>query len=84
MICEEKTRSLKRYETSTSAFSDAVLELHRKICTSPKDEYERLERISSDARVKSEQARLAIRDCANDSHCRPDVRKTSPQDALGR
>jgi hypothetical protein len=60
MICEEKSRLAMEYQTATLAFSDAVKELHRKIGTSPKAEYQRLERISSEARVKSEQARLAL------------------------
>jgi hypothetical protein len=58
--CEEKTRLLKQYDDATLAFSNAVQELRRRIGTSPKDEYERLERVSSEARVKSEQARLAL------------------------
>jgi hypothetical protein len=58
--CEEKTRLLTGYEAATSAFSEAVKELHRKIGTSPKEEYKSLERISTEARVKSEQARLAL------------------------
>jgi hypothetical protein len=45
---------------ATLAFSNAVQELRRKIGTSPKDEYERLERFSNEARVISEQARLAL------------------------
>jgi hypothetical protein len=48
------------YEAATSSFSGAVKELRRKIGTSPKEEYKRLERISNEARVKSEQARLAL------------------------
>ena len=35
-------------------------ELHRKIGTSPKDEYEQLERILTEARVKFEQTRLSL------------------------
>jgi hypothetical protein len=60
MSCEEKARLVKEYDDATLAFSDAVQELRRKMGTSPKTEYERLERISSQARVKSEQARLAL------------------------
>jgi hypothetical protein len=37
-----------------------VKELRRKIGTSLKEEYQRLEQISAEARVKSEQARLAL------------------------
>jgi hypothetical protein len=60
MPCEEKSRPATKYEATTYAFSEAVTELHRKIGTSPKEEYKRLERISTEARVKSEQARLAL------------------------
>jgi len=48
------------YDAATSKFSEAVRELHRRIGTSPKDEYDRLERASNEARVRSEQARLAL------------------------
>jgi hypothetical protein len=58
--CEEKTRLAMEYKAATFSFSEAVKELHRKIGTSPKEEYERLERISNEARVKSEQTRLAL------------------------
>jgi hypothetical protein len=60
MSCEEKTRLATEYEAATSAFSEAVKELRRKIGTSLKEEYQRLEQISAEARVKSEQARLAL------------------------
>jgi len=58
--CEEKTRLAMEYDAATSKFSEAVRELHRRIGTSPKDEYDRLERVSNEARVRSEQARLAL------------------------
>jgi hypothetical protein len=58
--CEEKTRLAMEYDAATSKFSEAVRELHRRIGTSPKDEYDRLERASNEARVRSEQARLAL------------------------
>jgi hypothetical protein len=57
---QEKARLAKEYEAATAAFSEAVKELNRRIGTSPKEEYKRLERISSEARVKSEQTRLAL------------------------
>ena len=49
MSCEEKARLLRQYDDATLAFSNAVQELRRKIGTSPKAEYERLERISNEA-----------------------------------
>ena len=60
MICGETTRLMDEYSTATIAFTKAVQELRRKIGTSPREEYNRLERISSEARVKAEQARLAL------------------------
>jgi hypothetical protein len=60
MGCEEKARLLGEYNVATVAFSEAVNELHRRIGTSPLEEYKRLERISGEARVKSEQTRLAL------------------------
>jgi hypothetical protein len=60
MICEGKARLLEEYSAATLTFSKAVQELRRKTGTSPKEEYKRLERISSEARVKSKQVRLAL------------------------
>jgi hypothetical protein len=60
MGCEEKARLAKEYYDATLAFSNAVRELRMKIGTSPRDEYQRLERISNEARVKSEQTRLVL------------------------
>ena len=60
MLCEEKARLAREYHAATSAFSEAVKDLHREIGTSPKEEYRRLERISTEARRKSERARLAL------------------------
>jgi hypothetical protein len=69
MLCEEKTRLVTEYEAATSAFSEAVKQLHRKIGTSPKEEYKRLERISTEAHVKSEQARLALEQHISTHRC---------------
>ena len=60
MPCEEKTRLMAEYETATAKFSAAVAELRRKMGTVAKTEYRRLERATNEARVKSEQARLAV------------------------
>jgi hypothetical protein len=60
MTCDEKRRLLGQYDDATLAFSNAVQELRRGIGTSGKDEYERLERISTEARDRSEQTRLAL------------------------
>jgi hypothetical protein len=58
--CEEKNRLLREYEAATVAFSAAVQELRRRMGTSPREDYKRLERVSSGARMKAEQARLAL------------------------
>jgi hypothetical protein len=69
MPCEEKARLVMEYDAATTAFCEAVTELHRKIGTSPKEEYKRLERISTEARVKSEQARLALEQHISTHRC---------------
>jgi hypothetical protein len=58
--CEEKARLVKEYNVATAEFSEAVKQLHQRIGTSPKEEYTRLTQISNEARVQSEQARLAL------------------------
>lgn len=60
VVCEEKQRLGLEYEIATKKFSDAVTELQRKMGTSPKNDYDRLSRAADEARVKSEQARLAL------------------------
>ena len=60
MGCEEKSRLAAEYEGATGKFASAVTELQRKTGTSPKKEYERLDRAANEARVKSEHARLAL------------------------
>ena len=69
MTCDEKGRLLKQYDDATLAFYNAVQELRRGIGTSLKEEYERLERISNEARVKSEQTRLALEQHIADHRC---------------
>jgi hypothetical protein len=60
MVCEEKTRLVSEFEAATKKFAEAVTELQHKMGTSPRTEYERLSRATDEARVKSEQARLAL------------------------
>jgi hypothetical protein len=60
MRCEEKARLAAEYESATDKFSAAVKELNQRIGISPKEEYARLDRAANEARVKSEQARLAL------------------------
>ncbi len=58
--CNEKARLMAEYESATARFSEAVTALHKKMGTSLKEEYERLDRAANEARLKSEQARLAL------------------------
>jgi hypothetical protein len=60
MSCDEKARPAKIYETATGKFPKAVTDLRHKIGVSTKEEYECLERAANEARLKSEQARLAL------------------------
>ena len=60
MSCVEKTRLAAEYEVATGKFAAAVTELRRRIGISPEEEYRRLDRAANEARVKSEQARLAL------------------------
>jgi hypothetical protein len=69
IVCEEKARLVDEYSTATSAFSKAVQELRRRIGTSPKEEYKRLEQTSNEAHVKSEQARLALEQHISTHRC---------------
>jgi hypothetical protein len=69
MVCEVKTRLIDEYSAATLAFSKAVQELRGNIGTSPKEDYKRLEQNSSEARVKAEQARLALEQHIAAHHC---------------
>ena len=55
MPCLEKSRLLMEYEAATTKFASTVTELQRRMGTSPKAEYDRLQRVADEARVKSEQ-----------------------------
>jgi len=58
--CEVKRSLLDAYDTETAAFAASVSLLHQKLGTSSKDQYEALRRSVEVARVRSEQARLAL------------------------
>jgi hypothetical protein len=60
VICEEKARLVREFKEATVAFSEAVKELRRRMGTSPKEEYERLQQIANEARLKSEQAKFSL------------------------
>jgi hypothetical protein len=60
MSCTHKEQLAQAYKATTARFAEAVAQLQRQIGTSSRSEYERLQRASDEARVKSEQARLAL------------------------
>jgi hypothetical protein len=69
MNCERKIKLTNNYQTATSLFSEAVVELRRKIGTSTKEDYDRLSRAANDARAKSERARLALEQHIAEHRC---------------
>jgi hypothetical protein len=60
MNCEERARLARDYDVATTKFAEAVRQYHQNIGTSTQAEYGRFLRASDEARVKSEQARLAL------------------------
>jgi hypothetical protein len=69
MACTEKQRLGAAYETGTRQFAEAVSELQQKMGVSSKTEYDRLSRAADEARVKSEQARLALEEHISMHRC---------------
>jgi hypothetical protein len=67
--CREEPRLMAEYEDSTAKYLAAVQELHRKMETSPKEMYERLDRAANEARLKSEHARLSLEEHIAAHHC---------------
>jgi hypothetical protein len=58
--CSSFAHLVAEYESATGRFSAAVTKLNQRIGISPKGEYELLDRAANEARVKSEQVRLAL------------------------
>jgi hypothetical protein len=69
MSCDRKVRLTSEYEAATALFFEAVTELRRKIGISTREDYEQLGRRANDARVKSEQARLALEQHVAEHRC---------------
>ena len=67
--CEEKSALLQAYNDATRWFSDRVAALNAKIGVTPKHEYDTLERDVEDARLASEQARIAYERHVADHGC---------------
>jgi hypothetical protein len=69
MICEEKNRLMHAYQTRTRLFSHAVDQLDVARSTAKKSAYIDLKRISEDARIDSEKARLELERHVYDHGC---------------
>jgi hypothetical protein len=67
--CEERSRLLQAYNDATREFSERVSALNARIGVTQKHEYELLERAAEDARLKSEQARIAYERHVADHGC---------------
>lgn len=60
VVCPDKETLTAKYSAAAHMFSDAVAELQRKMGTVSKSQYGALLRRADEARVRSEQARLAM------------------------
>jgi hypothetical protein len=69
MNCDAKVQLTDQYDAATALFSEAVTELRLRIGTSTKEDYDRLGRSANDARVRSEQARLALEQHIAEHRC---------------
>ncbi len=58
--CEEKNRLAALYEQATTKCSRTIAELRETMGTCTKEEYQRVEHRTNEARLKSEQARLSL------------------------
>ena len=56
MACEEKTALLAKYQQATREYSKTVTELNRRIGTSLKGEFDRLNRLTHGARENAAKA----------------------------
>ena len=68
MVCPEKGRLGAEYEAAANGFAAAVTDLSRNMGVSAKAEYERLQRVADEARIKSEQGRLTLEQHVT-AHC---------------
>ena len=60
MDCEEKSQLVKAYSVAAEEFSRVVDELHSKMATCGKPQYEEIRHRTEQARMNMEQARLNL------------------------
>ena len=68
-FCAEKTALLLTYSDATREYSEAVTELHERIGTIPRKEYERMHRQTEDARLSVETARVVMEEHVRQHGC---------------
>jgi hypothetical protein len=69
MGCLEKTRLVDAYRKATEMLLASLTELHSRMGTVEKDEYDRLRRITDEDRMKAEHARLEMERHVADHQC---------------
>jgi hypothetical protein len=67
--CKQKIGLVFNYTSVAKAYSDAVMELHEKIGTVNRNEYDRLYGIAEDARISVDAARQEIESHVNMHGC---------------
>ena len=67
--CTEKERLMRNYQKAAVAYSEAVTLLQQKMGISPREEYDRMNRVADGARLNSEGARLAFEQHRADHGC---------------
>ena len=58
--CEQKQRLLHKYETAVSEYSRSVSVLKNRLGVLEREEYVRIQRFTEEARVRAEEARIAL------------------------
>jgi len=67
--CPEKANLLNEYDTAAAEFSRTVTVLNRRMGIMSREDYVRILRFSEQARIRSEQARLALERHVNEHGC---------------
>ena len=69
MVCEEKRMLLETYQSSTEKYSAAVKELHQKMSTLPKPDYETLYQTTEALLQDVAAARIALQAHVREHGC---------------
>jgi hypothetical protein len=69
MMCEEKTKLIRRYEAATNAYASSIHELQEGLAKLALFDYERSFLATEEARYTSELARAALLTHVRQHHC---------------